>query len=130
MRGNPLNRQLHRSVPGMVLTIPPERTDTFTEHRVRASEDLAIVTTRRQADPWQIVRNNNLRDDKVRSTIVLRIPQASPEPTFQVHRVSRGENLSAIARRNGTTIAAIQAANVPGRSTLIQIGQRLRIPAR
>ena len=116
--------------PGMVLTIPIERTDTFTEHHVKADEDLASVAARLQADPWQIVRNNNLWDDKVHTTAVLRIPPAAPRPTFQVHRVRRGQTLSAIARRYRTTIAAIQAANMLGRSTLIRIGQRLRIPAK
>lgn len=44
--------------------------------------------------------------------------------------VSRGENLTAIARRYGTTIAAVQGANSLGRRTVIRIGQRLRIPTR
>ena len=45
-----------------------------------------------------------------------------------LHRVTRGENLAVIARRYGTTVSAIQAANELGRRTLINIGQQLRIP--
>ena len=40
----------------------------------------------------------------------------------------RGDNLTALARRYGTTVRAIQAANDMGRRTTIQIGQSLRLP--
>jgi membrane-bound lytic murein transglycosylase D len=45
------------------------------------------------------------------------------------HRVSRGESLSTIARRHGTTVAALQRANRMGRRTVIHPGQLLRLPA-
>ena len=114
--------------PGMVLTIPLDSTETFPEHRVRIGEDLAAVAARLQADPWQIVRDNNLWDEEVRAGMMLRIRPVPPAPAYLVHRVSRGQSLSAIARRYGTTIAAIQSANSLGRRTVIRIGQRLRIP--
>jgi len=47
-----------------------------------------------------------------------------------LHRVARGETLSALARRHGTSIGAIQEANNMGRRTLIHAGQLLRVPAR
>ena len=55
-------------------------------------------------------------------------PAPPPKMAVQVHRVSRGENLTSIARRYATTVRAIQAANSLGRRTLIRIGQRLQIP--
>ncbi|MGE0393540.1 MAG: transglycosylase SLT domain-containing protein [Vicinamibacterales bacterium] len=55
-------------------------------------------------------------------------PAAAPAPRFIVHRVTRGQTLGGLARRYGTTIAAIQAANGMGRRTTVRIGQRLRIP--
>lgn len=116
--------------PGMVLTIPLESTETFAEHRVRVGEDLTTVAARLQADPWQIVQDNSLWNEQVRAGMVLRVRPVPPPPAYVVHRVSRGENLSAIARRYGTSIAAIQSANSLGRRTVIQIGQRLRIPTR
>jgi membrane-bound lytic murein transglycosylase D len=55
---------------------------------------------------------------------------AAPPPTAAVfHRVSRGDTLTSVARRYGTTIRAIQRANGMGRRTRIQAGARLRIPA-
>jgi LysM repeat protein len=44
-----------------------------------------------------------------------------------VHRVKRGDTLTSLAQRYGTTIAAIQRVNGLRRTT-IQIGQSLRIP--
>jgi LysM repeat protein len=62
----------------------------------------------------------------------LRIPTnaatVAPTTTTVIHRVTRGETLAVIARRYGTTVSAIQAANELGRRTLINIGQQLRIP--
>lgn len=53
-----------------------------------------------------------------------------PEATYQIHYVRRGESVSVIARRYGTTISAIARANNLGRRYLIRTGQRLRIPGR
>ena len=94
-----------------------------------------MVAARLQTDPWELVRDNNLWDQDVRAGMVVRvrptvppIRPASPRPTYRIHRVSRGENLSTIARRYGTSIKAIQSANSLGRRTVIRIGERLRIP--
>ena len=54
--------------------------------------------------------------------------QAQPQrPRTIRHKVKRGESLSKIARRYGTTVRAIQRANNLT-STNLQIGQRLIIP--
>jgi membrane-bound lytic murein transglycosylase D len=47
---------------------------------------------------------------------------------FLVHRVARGQTLSTIARRYGTTVSAIQVANKLRSPRLIRIGQVLKIP--
>jgi membrane-bound lytic murein transglycosylase D len=46
------------------------------------------------------------------------------------HTVKKGETLGALAQRYGTSVKAIQDANHLGRSTLIRVGQSLRIPGR
>jgi nucleoid-associated protein YgaU len=61
-------------------------------------------------------------------------PTAAPSPTTRPgqreHTVAAGDTLSAIATRYNTTIAAIVAANnLPGSNTVLNIGQRLIIPA-
>ncbi len=48
--------------------------------------------------------------------------------TGRQHRVRSGETLSTIARRYGTSVAALQRVNGLGRSNLIRVGQVLVIP--
>jgi len=51
-----------------------------------------------------------------------------PEATYRYHYVRRGETVSVIAQRYGTSVSAIARANRLGRNYLIRAGQRLRIP--
>ncbi|HXV74960.1 MAG TPA: LysM peptidoglycan-binding domain-containing protein [Candidatus Polarisedimenticolaceae bacterium] len=51
-----------------------------------------------------------------------------PEDTYTIHRVRRGETLSTIARRHGSSINAIVQANNLRSRNRIREGQRLRIP--
>ena len=60
---------------------------------------------------------------------LIRIP-AEQRILFRRHKVRRGDTLYDLARRYETTISAIQTANGMGRSTLLSIGQSLRIPTR
>ena len=53
-----------------------------------------------------------------------------PEATYAHHRVRRGETLSSIARRHGTTVTAIVRANHLRSRNRIRQGQRLKIPTR
>ncbi len=46
------------------------------------------------------------------------------------YKVRKGDTLEKIARRHGTTVAAIQSANGMGGSTRINIGDKLKIPAK
>jgi N-acetylmuramoyl-L-alanine amidase len=52
---------------------------------------------------------------------------ADPAPTYRLHTVVSGDNLSTIANRYGTTVAAIMNLNLLN-STAITTGQVLRIP--
>ncbi len=51
-----------------------------------------------------------------------------PEATFRYHTVRRGETVSLIAQRYGTSVSTLARANNLGRNYLIRVGQRLRIP--
>jgi len=53
-----------------------------------------------------------------------------PKNTYATHRVRRGETLSTIARRHGTSVNAIVRANNLRSRNRIRIGQRLKIPSR
>jgi membrane-bound lytic murein transglycosylase D len=53
-----------------------------------------------------------------------------PVSAYSLHRVRKGESLSVIARRYGTSVRAIMALNKLERRNHIQAGWKLKIPAR
>jgi membrane-bound lytic murein transglycosylase D len=53
-----------------------------------------------------------------------------PKEAYDIHRVRRGETLSRIARRYGTTVTAIVRANDLRSRNRIWPGQRLKVPTR
>ena len=55
--------------------------------------------------------------------------KAASAKAATTYKVRRGDNLSKIAKRFGTTVAAIQKANSMS-GTRIDIGDKLKIPAR
>ncbi len=62
-------------------------------------------------------------------------PKPTPTPTtsattsaFVTYKVVSGDTLQSIATKFGVTVARIQAANSMGTSTIIRVGQNLRIP--
>jgi LysM repeat protein len=126
--------RLEPLLPGTVMTIPLRSDGAFTSYRVAAGDNLSLIAERFGVDPWSIVRDNHLWEQEVNPAMSLRIPQqtvAPPTaraPSSVVHRVRSGENLSAISRRYGTSVRAIQEANSMGGRTRIQAGQMLKIP--
>ena len=122
------------------------------EPRRAAAPAAPAPTAARAATTHRVVRGDNLTDlarrygttvraiqaanDLGRRTIIqigqqLRVPgsgASAARSAAATHRVQRGDTLGKIARRYGTTVRAIQAANDLGRRTIINIGQRLRIP--
>ena len=114
-----------------VLRIPLGWTGKYNEHRVQPGDTLSTVADRHKSDPWRIVRDNNLFwNEQITPGMTLRVRPVPPIPTYLTHRVASGDTLGRIATRYRTSVRAIQAANNMGRSTLIQIGQQLRIPTR
>jgi len=53
-----------------------------------------------------------------------------PVPAYVIHRVRKGENLSVIARRYGTSVTAITRLNGLRSSRYIKAGWKLKIPTR
>lgn len=116
---------------GLPLRLPLSRSEKYDVHRVQSGDTLEAVAKRAAADPWQIIRDNNLFSDApLREGTMLKIRPAPPKPAYTVYHVQTGDNLGAIAERFGTTVSAIQSLNSMGGSTLIRIGQALRIPSK
>ncbi|MDY7093849.1 MAG: LysM peptidoglycan-binding domain-containing protein [Acidobacteriota bacterium] len=111
-------------------------------YRVRRGDTLSAIAARYGTNVRALQRANGLRSaHSIRIGQVLLIPGSRPyrssaaraaqasvsEPT--VHVVQRGETLSAIAERYGTSTSAITANNGLRSSHRIYPGQRLQIPA-
>jgi len=118
-----------QSLPASLrLRLPTDWKARHKVHTVRGGETIQSISKDLKSNPWRIIRDNELWNQEIRTGMVLRVREAPPKPTYLVHRVTQGENLSVIAGRYGTTVSGIQAANALGRRTLIRIGQQLRIP--
>jgi membrane-bound lytic murein transglycosylase D len=60
-----------------------------------------------------------------------KIPEwTAPARTYTYHRVRRGETLSHIAARHGTSASAIARANNISTRSIIRVGQRLKVPTK
>jgi membrane-bound lytic murein transglycosylase D len=69
------------------------------------------------------------REELVATQIATLPEWKNPRPEYVTHRVRSGETLGSIARRYGSSVAAIRSANSM-RGSMLRIGQRLRIPVR
>jgi LysM repeat protein len=113
--------------PGTMLKIPLREPVKFTAYRVVIGDDLSTIAARLKVDPWAVVQDNRLWNQRLEPGTILRIRAQPPPPTFVVYRVRPGDTLSSIAERYRTSIRAIQQINSMGRTTRIYAGQRLRI---
>jgi LysM repeat protein len=113
---------------------PPPRVD----HRVSRGDTLIGLARRYETTIPALQEANGMgRRTAIRVGQRLRIPGPAREPSPArvsearrsiAHRVSRGETLTDLAHRYGTTIPAIQQANGMARRTTIRTGETLRIP--
>lgn len=83
----------------------------------------------------QTVANESTGDETAKTVAEQPKPRENTQQTKAVrtttHVVKKGDTLDRIARKYGTTVAAIQAANgMKKTQTGIQIGQKLKIPAK
>lgn len=108
----------------------------FEEHRVQRGENLIAIARRYDTTVSRLRAENGLRSDRIMAGQTLRVPvertvaageSASGSGEARTHRVQSGESLWAIARRYGTTVNRIQAANGLSSGRILP-GQELTIP--
>ncbi len=136
--------RLQSVLPGLTLRMPLTEGTKFRDHLVQPGQTLGSIADGLEADAWLIIRDNGLfATDEVAPGTVLKIRTANAgrQPASRAarastvsaagivtYRVVRGDTLSALADRYGTSVSAIQAASGTGRRTTLRIGQTLRIP--
>lgn len=114
---------------GQTLIIPVAWEGEHDQHVVQPGDTLRTIADERNSEPWHIIRDNYLFDNQsISPGMLLKVRPETPQQTYTTHRVVQGDTLVALARRYGTNVRSIQAANQLGRSTTIRIGQQLRIP--
>ncbi len=99
-------------------------------HVVQAGENLSSIAARYGTTPQAIATANGLANaNYIYAGQRLTIPSGgSAAASGGTHTVGRGETLSAIAARYGTTVAALVRANGLASANMIYAGQRLTIP--
>ena len=102
-------------------------------HIVRPGENLSSISKRYGTTVAAVRASNGLRGSLIRAGQRLSIVPADASTAASrgeevTHVVRRGENLSTISKRYGTTVAAVQRANGL-RGSVIRAGQRLSIIA-
>ncbi len=104
----------------------PEEAPASRTYTVRPGDTLWAIARRYGTTVTALAAANGIQDpDRICPGQVLRIPGASPE---KVYTVRPGDTLWAIARRYGTTVTVLAAANGIQDPDRIYPGQVLRIP--
>jgi soluble lytic murein transglycosylase-like protein len=122
-------------IAAAAVTIPVAATDRVVV--VRAGDTLSEIALKHGLTVAQLRDLNGIADpNRIYAGQRLRIsgsaqnatPAPAARPTPVVHVVVRGETLTGIARRSGSTIAAIVKANGIRNPSFLRVGQRLTIP--
>ena len=127
-------------VPQLLAKIPEserltkQHRDRF--YKVRRGDTLSAIARRFNVRESQLVAINNLRSrHRIRAGQVLVLPGVAPvnvrredPPDDGIYRVRRGDTVSIIARRFGTSEEKLVALNGLRDRNRIAVGQRLKIP--
>jgi LysM repeat protein len=124
-----------------VPSVPPPVTPTVTEYTVEAGDTFSSIG-KKLGVSWKAIQNANpnIEPTKLRIGQKIVIPPATtvlPGPTTPpttesgelLYEVKSGDTLSGIARRHGTTVNALRAANGLVTDRII-VGQKLKIPGK
>ena len=103
-------------------------------HTVSPGETLGSIAARNHTSVRALAQANGVADvDRIIVGQVLVIASAAGAggsgAATVVHVVAPGETLSAIARRYGSSVAALASANAISDPDLVRIGARLQVPA-
>jgi LysM repeat protein len=112
-----------------------KHSSSYKIYRVRKGDSLGKIAKRFGVSVKAIKRANNIRGNLIRVGQKLKIPtkevargkRSRGRTTYITYRVRRGDSLSKIAKKFGTSVRSIKRANKL-KGSMIRVGQRLRIP--
>ena len=99
------------------------------QYKVKSGDSLSVIAQRFDRTSLQIKTYNNLRTSSLSIGQTLKIPTANYAAPAkpEVHTVKRGQSLSVIAQKYGTTSQQLKVHNNL-RTSSLAIGQKLKIP--
>jgi len=121
-----------RSKRGPAATYKVRKGDTLAEIAAKLGtevDDLARVNGLKRPyrlQPGQVLKNPKASKAAAKTSTPAK--GASSRAAAETYTVRPGDTLFAIAKRNGTTVEALRAANGLGRSSSITPGRKLRLP--
>jgi len=120
----------------------------YIHHRVRRGETVSTIASRYGSSTSAVMSANGLRNSRIRIGQVLKVPpkgggsasmvatssKSAPSQSRSTsssgrYEVQRGDTLSSIARRHGTSVTALKQANNIQNVRSLRVGQQLRIPS-
>ncbi len=131
----PTATPLYSPTPPPTPTLPPSQT----RHVVKSGETVSTIAKLYGTTVKAILQANGLKPDTIISVnqeLIIPLPVANtstptptltPSPTPFVYTIRTGDNLSAIAKRYGTTVEALMAANNIADATRIRAGTKITI---
>ncbi|HEU20254.1 MAG TPA: LysM peptidoglycan-binding domain-containing protein [Deltaproteobacteria bacterium] len=123
-----VNQRLKVPAPGGNNTSDEHDGSKTSEHIVKRGESLARIAHRYNTTIGVLLALNNLKfNDTLYVDQRLKVPAGSEE--FDVYVVRRGDFLSRIAGKHGTTVTELRRLNNIQSKNYIYVGQRLRVPA-
>ncbi len=111
---------------------PPAQTRTASAYTVRRGDTLSSIAVRHGVSSRALAAANGIDDPRALPVgRKLRIPGPGGvrSAAAMTYTVRRGDTLSSIARRHGTSVQQLLAANDIERADRIRAGQKLRVPA-
>ncbi len=95
-------------------------------YKVRRGDNLSTIAGKYGVSVKSIRSWNNLRSNTIRVGQRLTIHPGQSAPRYTVYKVRRGDNLTEIARRYGTSVSKVKQWNNLTRNTIYP-GQRLKV---
>ncbi|MEZ4322774.1 MAG: LysM peptidoglycan-binding domain-containing protein [Myxococcota bacterium] len=110
-------------------------TSAPTTHTVRSGDTLSGIATKYGTTTTSLRTLNNISGSRIYVGQTLKVrgsgssAPASTTARTTLHTIQRGETLSGIATKYGTTTASLQKLNGIRNASSIQSGQRIKVPA-